>query len=81
MINLGMTYKDRITGFTGVATGFVRYITGCNQVLLAPRCSDDGALRDSQWFDQQRVDEQPQFPPVALDNGSTPGCDRAAPRR
>ncbi len=29
MIELGRTYKDRITGFKGVATGFVEYLTGC----------------------------------------------------
>jgi len=81
MIKLGTTYKDKITGFVGVATGFVQYISGCNQALIQPRCGDDGSMRDSQWFDQQRLDEQPQFPLVTLDNGATPGCDRAAPRR
>lgn len=80
MITLGRTYTDKITGFTGVATGFVQYISGCHQVLLAPRVGEDGALRDSQWFDLQRVaamDNQI----VELDNGATPGCDRAAPKR
>lgn len=81
MIELGKTYKDRITGFVGVATGFVKYISGCNQALLAPRCGEDGALRDSQWFDQQRLEAVPNMPVVALDNGATPGADRAAPRR
>lgn len=80
MIQLGMTYKDKITGFEGVATGFVQYLTGCNQALLAPPLSADGSLRDSNWFDVQRLDllarEQ-----VVLDNGPTPGCDRAAPKR
>lgn len=28
VIKLGATYKDAITGFTGIATGEVRYITG-----------------------------------------------------
>lgn len=81
MIQLGMTYKDKITGFVGVATGFVQYISGCNQALIQPRCGEDGAMRESQWFDQQRLDELPCIPVVALDNGATPGCDRAAPRR
>jgi hypothetical protein len=80
MIKLGLTYKDKITGFEGVATGYVQYLTGCNQVLIAPRCSSDGALRDSQWFDQQRL-EDIGVSAVTLDNGTTPGCDRAAPRR
>lgn len=77
---LGLTFKDKITGFEGVATGYVQYLTGCNQVLLAPRCGPDGALRDSQWFDQQRLETQMNAA-VTLDNGVTPGCDRAAPKR
>jgi hypothetical protein len=80
-IELGHTYKDKITGFTGVATGYVQYLTGCNQALIQPRINDDGAMRDSVWFDQQRLEEQAGVPAVTLDNGSTPGCDRAAPRR
>lgn len=82
MFELGYTYKDKITGFTGVATGYVQYLTGCNQVLVAPRVAEDGALRDSQWFDVQRLERhETNRARVELDNGVTPGCDRAAPRR
>lgn len=52
---LGDRMKDMITGFEGVATGYVRYLTGCHQFLLAPRVKDDGALVDSQWFDESRL--------------------------
>jgi hypothetical protein len=81
MINLGHTYRDKITGFRGVAVGVVQYLSGCNQALLAPKCGDDGSLRESQWFDLQRLELIDQVPPVTLDNGATPGCDRAAPKR
>lgn len=77
---LGHTAKDKITGFTGVITGFVQYLTGCNQYLLAPPLAADGAMRDSQWFDVQRVEILP-TDPIRLDNGATPGADRAAPKR
>lgn len=80
MKQLGRKYRDRITGFTGVATGYVTYITGCNQVLLAPTVGQDGTLRDSSWFDEQRL-EQVGSELVELDNGNTPGCDKAAPKR
>lgn len=80
MIQLGKTYKDKITGFTGVATGFVQYISGCNQALIAPGVSPDGGMRDSQWVDQQRLEEQ-NTPQITLDNGDRPGFDRAAPKR
>lgn len=41
-VGLGETYEDCITGFTGVAVGYVQYLTGCNQALLVPRGIDLG---------------------------------------
>lgn len=79
-IQLGSTYKDKITGFQGVATGFVQYISGCNQALIAPRVGPDGGGKDSQWFDQQRL-ELVDVERVVLENGATPGHDKSAPKR
>ena len=85
MIILGGTYRDKITGFQGIATGFVRYITGCNQVLLAPPVDRDGKIVESQWFDDQRLVDmgseviqlsEPQPPGVAVR-----GFDKQAPKR
>ncbi|MBO9194366.1 hypothetical protein J5277_09635 [Rhizobium sp. 16-449-1b] len=78
MAQLGATYEDVITGFRGVATGYVQYITGCNQVLLAPRAS--GELK-SEWIDEQRLVIDPTFPAITINNGNNPGCDRAAAKR
>lgn len=80
MIQLGRTYKDKVTGFVGVATGHVHYISGCSQVLLCPAVSADGAMRESKWLDEQRVMAQG-GDVIVLDNGATPGCDMAAPKR
>lgn len=77
---LGNRYRDVITGFTGVATGSVKYISGCNQVLLSPQVGLDGALRDPQWFDEQRL-QQVDGVRIELNNSATPGPDRAAPVR
>lgn len=79
-IALGATYTDRITGFSGIATGHVTYISGCNQVLLAPPVDAEGKLRDSQWFDEQRLELQPGRQ-VILDNSGGNGFDKAAPKR
>ena len=79
-IELGKTYRDKITRFTGVATGHVRYISGCHQVLLAPPVDGEGKLRDSQWFDEQRLEEQDAVA-IVLDNVATPGPDKTAPKR
>lgn len=80
MAQLGATYEDRITGFRGVATGYVQYITGCNQLLLAPR-SADGTMKESQWVDEQRLGLDQSYPVITLNNGDTPGFDKAPPRR
>src|SRR3546814_1776690 len=55
MIQLGQKVKDKITGFTGIVTGYVTYITGCNQALFAPQVGQDGAIKDACWFDEQRL--------------------------
>lgn len=80
-IELGHTYRDRITDFTGVATGKATYISGCSQVLISPKVSSDGAVRDSAWFDEQRLEKIAGSEVVKLDNRETPGCDRPAPIR
>lgn len=79
-MQLGTTGKDRITGFTGTVTAFAQYISGCHQVLLTPKLDYEGGFREPQWFDVQRV-ERTDGDVIVLDNGTTPGCDRAAPVR
>lgn len=79
-VTLGKKYRDKITNFTGVATGHVVYISGCNQVLLAPTVDDAGKLRESSWFDEQRV-EAIDNDVITLDNSKTPGPDKEAPKR
>ena len=80
MIELGKSYQDKITGFKGVATGYCSYISGCNQVLLAPKVSSDGSFKEGQWIDEQRLVESIEKV-VILDNKKTPGFDRQAPKR
>jgi hypothetical protein len=79
-IELGDTAQDRITGFQGVVTGLCYYISGCNQALIVPEVKD-GAFREAQWFDVQRLHRLENVPRIILDNGSTPGHDKAAPKR
>ena len=78
-IQLGNTYVDKLTGFTGVATGHCEYLTGCNQTLLQPRGADPALRPASEWFDDQRLDLREESR-VTLDNSETPGCDRQAPK-
>lgn len=78
---LGYTMRDKVTGFTGIATGHVEYITGCDQLLLVPKVDADGKLRDSQWFDTQRCELLVTEPLVEVDNSQFNGPDKEAPKR
>lgn len=80
-ITLGFTYRDKITGFVGVATGHVIYITGCNQTLLTPMVKPDGSLSEPVWLDDQRLASVPDVESIHLDNGTNPGPDAPAPKR
>jgi hypothetical protein len=77
---LGNTYIDRITGFEGVCTGHVYYLTGCDQLLLWAK-SRDGKPGEGCWFDVQRCDQKKDAERIVLDNGKTPGFDAAPPVR
>lgn len=79
-IHLGNTYQDKVTGFTGVATGHVDYISGCNQTLLVPKVGADNKPGDPSWVDDQRL-VSVDAPTIVLDNSKTPGCDAPAPKR
>lgn len=80
-IKLGVTAIDRITGFRGVVTGIVEYISGCNQALVVPRVKPDGTAGEAGWYDLQRLDIDGSFAVVTLDNGDKPGFDQAPPKR
>ena len=77
MIGIGMQVRDVITGFSGRVTGYVQYITGCNQALVQPPAKDD-EFKDSHWFDIHRL-EQVGDSIISLQNDETPGPDQQAP--
>jgi hypothetical protein len=80
MTILGTTQRDKITGFQGVVTGYCEYISGCHQVLLVPKVDEKGDHKEPHWFDLQRL-ERVGGDVVTLNNGRTPGFDKAAPKR
>jgi hypothetical protein len=69
-----------------VVIGYVQYLTGCNQALVQPQGSDlvlgyVTKRPEAEWFDVQRLEQVVGTAKITLDNGATPGCDRAAPKR
>lgn len=37
MIELGQTVRDKVTGFTGIATAKIEYLNGCLQFHVRPK--------------------------------------------
>lgn len=75
----GRRVRDLVTGFSGIVTGEVEYLTGCNQALVAPGLDDKGNIRAPEWLDIQRL-EIVGGDPLVLPAGG-PGHDREPPRK
>lgn len=50
-IELGDKVKDKITGFTGIATGRAEYLTGCVRFMVERAGKDSKA----EWYDEGRL--------------------------
>ena len=79
MDHLGYKARDIITGFEGTIVGRVTYLTGCEQLLLAPAVDKKGEPREAHWYDIDRI-EIITATPVALPRTSN-GADRPAPTK
>ncbi len=49
--DLGATVKEVISGFEGIVTGRVQYLTGCYQYLVTSRKPDTKPI----WYDEDRL--------------------------
>jgi len=52
----GDRVRDKISGFEGIVTGSVYYITGCNQYLIQPKGDDPSKKPEANWFDEGRLE-------------------------
>lgn len=56
-IKLGDKVKDKISGFTGIATGKADYLAGCIRIQISPQTLDkDGKPGGEEWFDEDLVE-------------------------
>lgn len=74
-IPLGSEVVDKISGFRGRATACVYYLTGCTQICVAPPVDEKGNLRDSMYFDYQRLEV------VDFERPDTGKSDTGGPQR
>lgn len=78
-IELGMTVKCMITGFTGVVSGHAKYLTGCDQFCIQPKCKkNDSAFPDNAWLDENRLKIVSKTK-VKIQNTKDVGCDIKPP--
>lgn len=70
--DIGDRVRDRVTGIEGTVTGYARWITGCDSVLVQPNPKEDGdSLPTTHWFDINRV-EVTKEKRITLKTGDTP---------
>lgn len=53
---LGVKVRDRVTGFTGVATSTCFDLYGCVQTIVQPEVDEKSVVPDSRWFDNNRLE-------------------------
>jgi len=51
----GKEAKDKVTGFAGIITSKVSFLTGCDQYGITPPAKD-GKTNDTAYFDVKRVE-------------------------
>lgn len=79
MVVLGTKVKDKITGFEGIAVSRTTYLYGCVRVCVEPQGLHDGKPIESQYFDEQRLEDVPTA--VTGGPGDVPHARAAPPSR
>lgn len=80
MIELGWIVRDKITGFTGMATSRHTFLTGCDRIGVSPvKLTKDGEILESQSFDESFLEVvKKQKPPVSkAQTTAAPGGPRS----
>lgn len=70
--SLGKTFTDRVTGFTGVCTARIEYITGCVHLGIQPAVDKEGKLPSMEYFDESRLKSE-SYEAVKLSEGPNGG--------
>lgn len=52
---LGLKVKDRVTGLEGIVTTVSFDLYGCIQAVIHPGLTAEGAIREGNWFDVNRL--------------------------
>lgn len=66
---LGLKVRDRVTGFTGVASSICFDLYGCIQAIVSPAVDDKGAMPDGKWIDVSRLEVLDAAPVMEIPGG------------
>lgn len=76
---LGLEVKDKVTGFTGIVMGQARYLTGCDQLCVQPKCEKEMTYPAAEWFDDGRLIKVRKVISKHDVKGTSNGSDYSAP--
>jgi len=55
-IVLGKKYKDKVSGFTGIAISCSTFLNGCSRIGIQSPIDEKGKLPDEKWFDDMQLE-------------------------
>lgn len=55
-VKLGNVYRDKHTGFEGIAVARAEWLTGCDRIGLQSKELKDGVPIEVQWFDDNQLE-------------------------
>ena len=83
LYGIGDYAKDTVTGFEGYIIATAAYLTGCDRVLLQPKCEGKitNEVKESYWFDDTRILVATNVAPLKLPTEKRDnGADKDAPK-
>ncbi len=79
-IKLGVKVRDKVSGFEGIVGARIVYLNGCIRYELIPRVGEDGKSRESEFFDEARIEVVKDGKQVKVERKSTGGYQDDPPR-
>ena len=79
---LGDRVKDKVNGFTGIATTQSKHLSGCDRMWVIPPVGADGKIVEGCWVDIDMLEivEASVIEPVTYTRAAPGGVDLPAPR-
>ena len=79
-IKLGVKVRDKVSGFEGVTGARIEYLNGCVRCELIPPVDKEGKSRESEFYDEARLEVVKDTAPVKVKKSSTGGYQDDPPR-